>query len=91
MGSTSMRYIVVRYEDNAPVDDAFVLRIRKDPAAWLACWHYVNLTYNGELAQALRQWLLQNVPSESTLGSEGQINRQALQGVKDISEAFVKQ
>jgi hypothetical protein len=47
-----MRYIVVRYEDNAPVDDAFVLGIRKDPAAWLAYWHYANLTYNTELAQA---------------------------------------
>lgn len=77
---------MVRYEDNAPVDDAFVLRVRKDPAAWLACWHYANLTYNTDLAQSLRHWLLQNASDDVTLGSEGKINRQALQWVKDISE-----
>jgi hypothetical protein len=90
MAELGTRYIVTRYEDNAPVDDAFVLRVRKDPVAWLACWHYANLTYNTDLADSLRPWLLQNMPSEATLGSEGQTNRQALQWVKDISEAFVK-
>jgi hypothetical protein len=90
MAGLGTHYIVVRHEDNAPVDDAFVLQGRKDPVAWLTCWHYANPTYNADLAQALRPWLLQNIPSEATLGSEGQINRNALQWVKDISEAFAK-
>jgi hypothetical protein len=90
MAELGMRYIVVRYEDNASVDDAFVLRVRKDPVAWPAGWHYANLTYNPDLAQALRHWLIQNMPNEATLGSEGRINRQAPQQVKDTTEGFVK-
>ena len=81
------RYVVSRTEDNEPVSDAFVLRVRKDPVAWVVCWEYANLTQNSELATTLRAWLLQNTPSEETLGSEGRINRQALGKVQDIIAA----
>lgn len=83
------RYIVSRTEDNEPVSDAFVLRVRKDPVAWLACWEYAKLTQNAELAAALRSWLLQHTPSDETLGSEGRINRLALSKVQDITSAAV--
>jgi hypothetical protein len=83
------RYVVSRIEDNEPVSDAFVLRVRKDPVAWLACWHYATLTYNAELSQSLRSWLMQNTPSEETLGSEGKVNHQALNAVQEIATTFV--
>jgi hypothetical protein len=83
------RYVVSRTEDNEPVSDAFVLRVRKDPVAWLVCWDYANLTHNPEMSKTLRAWLLQNTPSEETLGSEGKINRQALGKVQDITAAAV--
>jgi hypothetical protein len=84
MAELGTQYYVVKAEDKSPVDDAFVLRVRKDPAGWLATWHYATLTHNTELALALRSWLLQNTPSEASLGSEGKINRQALEAVQQI-------
>ncbi|MFQ5861384.1 MAG: hypothetical protein ACE5IG_07560 [Dehalococcoidia bacterium] len=84
MAELGTRYHTVRVEDDAPVDDGFVLRVRKDPVGWLAAWYYASLTYNAELGTALRQWLLQNTPQEESLGSEGQVNRQALDNVKAI-------
>jgi hypothetical protein len=83
------RYVVSRTEDNEPVSDAFVLRVRKDPVAWLACWEYAKLTNNPELGEALRSWLLTNTPSEETLGSEGRVNHHALSAVQDITRASV--
>lgn len=84
MAELGKKYHVVRVEDNTPVDDAFVLRVKRDPVGWLASWHYANLTYNADLARDLRAWLLQNVPDESTLGTEGQINRLALEEVRKV-------
>jgi hypothetical protein len=89
MAKLGERYVVSRTEDNEPVSDAFVLRVRKDPVAWLVCWDYANLTQNAELAETLRAWLLQNTPSEETLGSEGRINRQVLSKVQDITAMAV--
>lgn len=83
------RYVVSRTEDNEPVSDAFVLRVRKDPVAWLACWEYAKMTHNSDLAETLRSWLLENTPSEETLGSEGRVNQQALGAVQDITNAIV--
>lgn len=83
------RYVVSRVEDNEPVSDAFVLRVRKDPVAWLACWEYSRLTHNPELGETLQSWLLKNTPSEETLGSEGRLNQPALSAVQDITRASV--
>jgi hypothetical protein len=77
------------HEDNGPVGDAFVLRVRKDPVAWLVSWDYANLTQNAELATALHPWLVRNTPSEETLDSEGRTNQLALGKVQDIITAAV--
>jgi hypothetical protein len=89
MTKVGERYVVSRTEDNEPVSDAFVLRVRKDPVAWLACWEYARLTNNPDLSETLRSWLLTNTPSEETLGSEGRVNYHALSAVQDITRASV--
>lgn len=83
------KYRVVRLDRDEEVDDAFVLRVRKDPVGWLAAWHYASLTYNAELAQHLRRWLRDNLPDEESLGTEGQTNREALNQVQQVAASPV--
>lgn len=82
MAQLSNKYMVHRVDNGQIVEDAFVLRITKDPVGWLAAWEYAALTNNGELAEEMRQWLLQNKPTEDTLGTEGRLNREALGQVR---------
>jgi hypothetical protein len=83
------RDFLIPYLNNGPVSDAFVLRVRKDPVAWLVCWKYACLTQNAELATALHSWLIQNTPSEETLDAEGRTNRLVLGKVQEIITAAV--
>ncbi len=82
MGRLSNKYTVHRTDNGELVGDAFVLRITKDPAAWLAAWEYASLTGDEELATDMRQWLLNNKPTEETLGTEGRLNQEALGQVR---------
>ena len=81
-------YRVIRQEDNSVVEDAFVLPVKHDPAAWLAAWHYAGLTANAELARQLRAWLIDNTPQEDHLDTEGQRNREALEKVRDVVTSY---
>lgn len=81
------KYEVARADGGGKVDDAFVLRVRSDPAAWLAAWYYASMTYNMELAKDMHQWLLNNTPAEESLGSEGKTNQELLAKVADMVNA----
>ena len=85
-GMTS-KYRVTASGGGPDLEDAFVLRVEKDPAAWLSAWYYASTTYNMDLARDLRQWLLNNVPSQDSLGSEGSVNRELLSQVADTANA----
>jgi hypothetical protein len=84
MAGLERKYEVRRVADGAAVDDAFVLRIRKDPAAWMAAWNYATSTRNGELRRDMERWLRENVPTAESLGTEGQINRDLLTSIMQI-------
>jgi len=40
---------------------------------WLAGWHYANLTYKPDLAQALRSWLIQNTRTKLLWGQRDEL------------------
>ena len=77
------KYRVTTENGNQSIDDAFVLRVRSDPAAWLSAWYYAGMTYNANLAGEMRQWLRDNTPSKETLGSEGKTNERLLATIED--------
>jgi hypothetical protein len=78
------KYEVRRVADGAVVDDAFVLRIRKDPVAWIAAWNYAISTRNEDLRRDMERWLRENVPTAGSLGTEGQVNRDLLTSITQI-------
>jgi len=51
------KYIVFKARNGEPVENAFVLRPDKDPAAWRAVFRYAITTDNRELRQDMMSWL----------------------------------
>ncbi len=85
MAGLTTKYEVRRADDGEQLDDVFVLRVRQDPLGWLAAWYYASMTQNMELAQDMRQWLLDNAPTQETLGDEGRLNAKLLDKVMDTA------
>lgn len=50
-------------KDGEPQDGCFVLKPEEDPAAREALWTYADETDNDELAEDLKDWLLNTVGS----------------------------
>ena len=81
------KYQVKKTGSDEGVEDAFVLRVQSDPAAWLAAWYYASMTYNMDLAGDMRQWLLDHAPNAKSLGDEGKLNEHLLSNVEDMMNA----
>jgi hypothetical protein len=87
MAGLDEKYEIRRTKDTELIHDGFVLRVRSDPAAWMAAWYYASMTYNMDLARDMREWLLNNMPTEETVGSEGETNSHLLEKVADMANA----
>ncbi|MNI77694.1 hypothetical protein D3C73_1340050 [compost metagenome] len=51
------KYMVFKSNTGEVVEECFVLRPQKDPAARIALLEYASATYNTELAQDISLWL----------------------------------
>lgn len=84
MAGLERKYEVRRLDDGSVVDDAFVLRVSKDPAAWVAAWSYALVTRNEDLRRDMERWLGNNTPTAESLGTEGQLNRAVLNSINHM-------
>ncbi|MDQ0091633.1 hypothetical protein J2T12_005073 [Paenibacillus anaericanus] len=51
------KYKVFKSDTGEVVEECFVLRPQKDPAARIALLEYASATYNADLAQDISLWL----------------------------------